>query len=369
MNSADPTKLEDDDSESENDEWILVADEEDLASSFVDVQEDQENSTTADLPHENVQTEAQIPQSDPDNKTLENPQVLTVPIEPKQEVELQAPIKTSYAEVVRKSNKAKTSWMTRNGKTKVKRKKGRSRPQVTQEEKKTQRGVSSCGQNIQDPFPSHSDSSPCNSLSSSCSLSSNSSLSSSSSDSPGSSSIALPYLPSPPQLYIDAIPEKISKKESTSQGSPPMLSSPPSAPETLSLNLETQERKDQREEKIITHEDRPSKTKKKKKHKKKQSSDSNSITKDTFCNATPEKDGKDDLLLSHRKKGLARSSIHTEAQSVKEIIQKPTRGLERTVACIIGLAVFFGCIRLALGDSTEVVRTAAQQSDTLSLVY
>jgi len=107
--------------------------------------------------------------------------------------------------------------------------------------------------------------------------------------------------------------------------------------------------------------------KKKKKHKKKQqSSESNSNTNDTFCNATPEKDGKEDLL-SHRKKGAVRSSIHTEAQSAKEVFQKPTRGLERTVACIIGLAVFFGCIRLALGDTTEVVRAA--QQDTLSLVY
>jgi len=95
-------------------------------------------------------------------------------------------------------------------------------------------------------------------------LSSNSSLSSSSSDSPGSSSIALPYLPSPPQLYIDAIPEKISKKESTSQGSPPMLSSPPSAP-ALSLNLETQERKDQREEKNYNSRGQTKQNKKKRK--------------------------------------------------------------------------------------------------------
>jgi len=372
MNSSDPTKLEDGDSESENEEWILVTDEEDLSSSFVDLQDGQEN---LDEPKENMQTEAQMPQSDPtnndptDNKTLDIVQAQAISIEPpKQEQELQVEsvqestkIKTSYAEVVRKANKSKTNWMTRNGKTRAKRKKGRSRPQVTHEEKKTERrGSSSCG-HVQDSFPN---SSPCNSLSSSSSLSTTSSLSSSSSNSADTSSdtssIALPYLPSPPQMYTDVIPEKISKNIDPLHESPPILSSQPSTPPQTS-----QESNDQPEE--TTNHDRPNKSKKKKKHKKKQqSSESNSNNNDTFCNATPEKDGKEDLL-SHRKKGALRSSIHTEAQSVKEVFQKPTRGLERTVACIIGLAVFFGCVRLALGDSTEVVRAA--QQDTLSLVY
>jgi len=137
MDSSDPTKLEDGDSESENEEWILVTDEEDLSSSFVDVEDTEEDSNAS----KEMQMEAQIPQSDPttDNKSLDIVQAI---IEPKQESQAESvnqtesstksssesstestKIKTSYAEVVRKANKAKTTLISRNGKTRAKRKK------------------------------------------------------------------------------------------------------------------------------------------------------------------------------------------------------------------------------------------------------
>jgi len=90
--------------------------------------------------------------------------------------------------------------------------------------------------------------------------------------------------------------------------------------------------------------------------------------KDNFSTSdSPQKEIKEDLL-SHRKRPSRPSSM-TAGHTLKEgVLQKP-RVLERTVACLIGLAVFFGCIRFALGDSPEVARNATVPADTLALVY
>jgi len=173
-------------SESETDEWVLVANEleesTDLTSSFVDLQEDGSQSDS-DVPlsglsppqsdssvsqssvsHSSV-PQSSVPQSvsNVDGETSETPsQIVLVP---KQEREFSVEpsvtrIETStkpktYAEVLRKANRTKPNWTVRTaGKTRVKRKKGRSQPQneVSKAEKKTQRR-GSCGQQFQGDSP------------------------------------------------------------------------------------------------------------------------------------------------------------------------------------------------------------------------
>jgi len=173
--NQDPVKS-DLNSESETDEWVLVANEleesTDLTSSFVDLQEDGSQSDS-NVPLSGLsppQSDSSVPQSsvpqsvsNVDGETSETPsQIVLVP---KQEREFSVEpsvtrIETStkpktYAEVLRKANRTKPNWTVRTaGKTRVKRKKGRSQPQneVSKAEKKTQRR-GSCGQQFQGDSP------------------------------------------------------------------------------------------------------------------------------------------------------------------------------------------------------------------------
>jgi hypothetical protein len=157
MSAKDPN-FEDIDSESE--EWVLVPGEEledsDLSSSFVDLQDDDSTEppqSESDVAGKKVETLSQ-PDLEPKTVTQTEQTEQTEAVnEPSVSQSETGKSKTSYAEVLRKANQAKPSWTpVRNGKTRVKRKKGRSvRPQsieASQTEKKTQRR-GSCSQQLQ----------------------------------------------------------------------------------------------------------------------------------------------------------------------------------------------------------------------------